>query len=247
MILGLIPSRLNSKRLKEKPLLEIQGIPLIVHTFKRAQLSKRLDKLIVCTDSNKIKSVVEKYNGKSALTSKNHNNGTERIYEVAKRYKSKLIIDIQGDEPLLNPSHIDKVVDFHLKNMQFDIILPTLKFKNPKQQNIVKVVSNKKKEVLYLSRSVIPNNFKENPKYYNKHLSIISFKPSALKNFAYSKVSNLEKIEGIELLRALENDLKIGTFSIKSETFSVDIKEDYLKAIEVFRTDKLIKKNKSNL
>ena len=62
MILGLIPSRLNSKRLKEKPLLEIQGIPLIVHTFKRAQLSKRLNKLIVCTDSNKIKSVVEKYN-----------------------------------------------------------------------------------------------------------------------------------------------------------------------------------------
>ena len=86
-----------------------------------------------------------------------------------------------------------------------------------------------------------------NPKYYDKHLSIISFKPSALKKFAHSKVSNLEKIEGIELLRALENDLKIGTFSIKSETFSVDIKEDYLKAIEVFRTDKLIKKYKSNL
>ena len=247
MILGLIPSRLNSKRLKEKPLLEIQGIPLIVHTFKRAQLSKGLDKLIVCTDSNKIKSVVEKYNGKSVLTLKKHKNGTERIYEVAKKYNAKLIIDIQGDEPLLDPKHIDKVINFHLKNMQFDIILPTLKFKNPSEQNIVKVVSNKKKEVLYLSRSVIPNNFKESPKYYDKHLSIISFKPAALRKFAMSKVSYLEKMEGVELLRALENNLKIGTFSIKSNTFSVDIKEDYLKAIEVFKTDKIIKKYKFKL
>ena len=98
-----------------------------------------------------------------------------------------------------------------------------------------------------MSRSVIPNNFKENPKYYNKHLSIISFKPDALKKFALSKVSYLERVEGVELLRALENGLKIGTFAIKSSTFSVDIKEDYLKAIEVFKTDKLIKKYKSKL
>ena len=100
----------------------------------------------MCTDSDKIKSVVEKYGGQGVLTSKNHKNGTERIYEIAKKYKTKLIIDIQGDEPLLNPSHIDKVINFHLKNMQFDIILPTLKFKNPAQQNIVKVVSNQKKK-----------------------------------------------------------------------------------------------------
>ena len=109
------------------------------------------------------------------------------------------------------------------------------------------MVSNKKKEVLYLSRSVIPNNFKESPKYYDKHLSIISFKPAALRKFVMSKVSYLEKMEGVELLRALENNLKIGTFSIKSNTFSVDIKEDYLKAIEVFKTNKKIKKYKFKL
>ena len=84
MILGLIPSRLNSKRLKEKPLLEIQGIPLIVHTFKRAQLSKGLDKLIVCTDSNKIKSVVEKYNGKSVLTLKKHKMAQKEYMKLLK-------------------------------------------------------------------------------------------------------------------------------------------------------------------
>ena len=85
MILGLIPSRLNSKRLKEKPLLKIDGLPIIVHTFKRAQLSKKLDDVIVCTDHQKIVDVVRRHGGKAVLTSKKHKNGTERIYEVAKK------------------------------------------------------------------------------------------------------------------------------------------------------------------
>ena len=238
MIIGLIPSRLNSKRLKKKPLLEINNLPIIVHTFKRASLSKKIDKLIVCTDSKEIQKLVKKNGGDCLITSKKHKNGTERINEVAKKFRCKLIIDIQGDEPLLDPSHIDKVIDFHLKNYKFDIVLPSLKFKNPEQKNIVKVVSNKKNKVLYLSRSVIPFNFKKKPKFYNKHLSIISFKPSALKKYCEFKESYLEKIEGIELLRAIENDLNIGTFSMKSNTFSVDIKEDYLKAIQAFKKDK---------
>ena len=237
MIIGLIPSRLNSKRLKKKPLLKINNLPIIVHTFKRAKLSKKIDRLIVCTDSNEIKKTVEKHGGECFLTSKNHKNGTERIYEIAKRFKPKLVVDIQGDEPLLDPSHIDKVINFHLKNFKYDIVLPNLKFKDPETKNIVKVVSSKNK-VLYLSRSVIPHNFKYKPKHYKKHLSIISFKPKALENYCKSKETELEKIEGIELLRALENNLSIGTFSIASNTFSVDIKEDYLKAIEAFKKDK---------
>ena len=127
MIIGLIPSRLNSKRLKKKPLLEINNLPIIVHTFKRASLSKKLDKLIVCTDSKEIQKLVKKNGGDCLITSKKHKNGTERINEVAKKFRCKLIIDIQGDEPLLDPSHIDKVIDFHLKNYKFDIVLPSLK------------------------------------------------------------------------------------------------------------------------
>ncbi len=238
MILGLIPSRLNSKRLKKKPLLEIENLPIIVHTFKRANLSKKLDKLIVCTDSKLIQNIVKKNGGNALLTSKKHKNGTERINEVSKKIKASLIIDIQGDEPLLDPKHIDKVIEFHKNNPHFDIVLPTLKFKNPDQKNVVKVVADRFNRVLYLSRSIIPYKFKKKPKYYNKHLSIISFKPKALKKYCMCKESYLEKIEGIELLRALENNLSIGTFSIKSNTFSVDIKEDYLKAIEVFKKDK---------
>ena len=89
MIIGLIPSRLNSTRLNQKPLIEIDGLPIIIHTLKRAQLSKKLDEVIVCTDDKKILNVVEKHGGKAILTSKKHKNGTERIYEVAKKLKKQ--------------------------------------------------------------------------------------------------------------------------------------------------------------
>ena len=165
MIIGLIPSRLKSKRLKRKPLLEIENLPIIVHTFKRAKLSKKIDKLIVCTDSKEIQNVVKSHGGECVITSKKHKNGTERINEVAKKLKAKLIVDIQGDEPLLDPKHIDKVINFHLQKPHFDIVLPTLKFKDPDQKNIVKVVSDTKNNVLYLSRSIIPYPFKKKTKY----------------------------------------------------------------------------------
>ena len=108
--------------------------------------------------------------------------------------------------------------------------------------NIVKLVTNSKNEVIYISRANIPHAFKNESKYFKKHLSVVSFKPESLITFGESKISELEKIEDIELLRALENNLKVGTFTIKSDTFSVDILEDYLKAKKYFKSDK-IKKN----
>ena len=160
MILGLIPSRLNSKRLKEKPLLKIDGLPIIVHTFKRAQLSKKLDDVIVCTDHQKIVDVVRRHGGKAVLTSKKHKNGTERIYEVAKKKKAELIIDIQGDEPLVNPKDIDRVVDFHKKNKHFDIVVPSIPVKdNASSRNLVKVVFSDNGKIVYFTRAKAPYNF----------------------------------------------------------------------------------------
>lgn len=146
MNLALIPSRLKSNRLKKKPLLEIDGLPIIVHTFKRVLLSKKVDRAIVCTDSQEIIDVVEKHGGEAIMTSKSHKNGTERIAEVAKKYNPKLVIDIQGDEPLVDPTDIDKVINFHKRNMNFDIILPIKKTKNADDKSLIKVVYTKKKE-----------------------------------------------------------------------------------------------------
>ena len=242
--LGLIPVRLNSKRLKQKSLLLIKKIPLIIHTYRRAKLSTKLDDLIICCDDKKILDIAKKFNAKAILTSKKHKNGTERINEAYFKIKKKydLIVDIQGDEPLINPKQIDKVIDFHLKNKKSDIILPSIKLKeNILSQNTVKVISDEKGNVIYLSRSKAPFNYNKKIDFYLKHLSIISFTPNALRKFSLHRQTRLEKIEGIELLRAIEIGQKIKTTIIKGNSFSVDIKEDFIKAKKFMEKDKLYK------
>ena len=240
MILGLIPSRLNSKRLKEKPLLLIDRLPIIVHAYKRAKLSKKLDEVIVCADHRKIIEVIKKHGGHAILTSKKHKNGTERIYEVAKKFKkAKLIVDIQGDQPLLDPKAIDLTVEFHKKNNHFDIALPSMPIiSDVENRNLVKSTFTSNGKLLYFSRAKTPFKYKKINFLYYKNMSIISFKPKALKTFFYSKMGPIEKIEGIELMRALENDLTIGTFVVKGNEFAVDVNEDLMKAIDLMPRDK---------
>tara|TARA_B110000444_G_C18683089_1_gene520672 strand:- start:15 stop:779 length:765 start_codon:yes stop_codon:yes gene_type:complete len=242
-VVGLIPVRLLSTRLPQKPLIKINNLPLVIHTYRRAKLSKKLDDLIICCDDKIIYELAQKYKAKAILTSKKHKNGTERIFEAYKKIKKKydLIVDIQGDEPLISPKHIDQVVDFHLKNNESEIILPSLKLKNISSYNIVKIVADKMQNVMYLSRSKIPHNYNNNSDYYLKHLSIISFTPDSLKRFSKHPQTRLEKIEGVELLRALEIGLKIKTVILKGNSFSVDIKEDLIKAKKVLKKDKLFK------
>ncbi len=243
MIIGLIPSRLNSKRLKQKPLIEIDGLPIIVHTFKRAMMSKKLDDIYVCTDSYKIADVVKKHGGKFIMTSKSHVNGTERIYEGLKKIKkkTKLVLDIQGDEPTISPKDIDKIISYHLNNMNYDLIIPHIKIKYSKNFNQVKIISNEKGRILYLTRESAPHNFKGKNMTLKKHLSVISFKPLALKQYNRSKQTELEKLEGIELLRSLENHQKIGTFELKSEACAVDVKKDIKQVKKFLKIDKIRK------
>jgi 3-deoxy-manno-octulosonate cytidylyltransferase (CMP-KDO synthetase) len=247
--IGLIPVRLKSQRLFQKPLLKLSDYPLFVHVYKRAKLSTLLDDVIVCCDDEKIFKVAKNYNVKCILTSKKHRNGTERIYEgyLKNRKKYDFIIDIQGDEPLLNPRHIDQVIKFHIKNSNVDIILPSLKIKSSKDnKSIVKIVKNNKDQVVYLSRSAVPFYYKKKNFFLEKHLSIISFKPESLKTYIKNDMSYLEQIEGIELLRALEIGLKIKSFNLLGDSFSVDVKPDYLLAQKKIKTDKYYKiyKNK---
>ena len=242
-IVGLIPSRLNSSRLPQKPLLEIEGIPLVIHTYRRARLSKKLDDLFICCDDEKIFKTAKKFNAKAIMTSTHHSNGTERICEAYLKLKKKydLVVDIQGDEPLISPYHIDQVINFHTKNMNIDIILPHLVVKNLNNPNIVKVVSDRSNNVLYISRAQIPFAFKNPSIIIKKHLSIISFTPKALIEYSKNKKTNLEKIEDVELLRALEIGLKIKTLKMKGDSFSVDIMKDFKSAKLKIKDDKIFK------
>jgi 3-deoxy-manno-octulosonate cytidylyltransferase (CMP-KDO synthetase) len=228
MILGLIPARLKSKRLKDKLLLKLKKMPLIIHTLKHASRSKKLTKLLVCTDSKKIFDIVKKNNGYPIITSSKYSNGTERIADVAKKYKTKLVVDIQGDEIFIDPKLIDKLIQFHLKNLKYDIIVPCTKTENYKDKSIVKFVFNKKFEVVNMTRKDLYCD--SDTQFLYKQVDVISFKPEKLKLFARLKKTTNEKKNNIELLRAIDNGLKIKTFIVNTDSFSINTKIDYIKA-----------------
>ncbi len=241
MILGLIPARLNSQRLPGKPLIKIDGLPLVIHVLKRSLLCKKLDRVIVCADDKSIIQVVKKFGGEAILTSNRHKNGTERICEVAKKFKSQMIIDIQCDEVFLNPKHLDELIDFHKKNKKFDIIIPhsrTFTFGN---KNIVKVLDNDKGKIIYLSRADIPFYFREKKSFLKKHLDFISFKKESLIRYCKLSKSKNEKIESVELLRAIDNNLNLGTIKINTDVFSINTRLDLKKAKIIMKKCKIRK------
>ena len=216
---------------------------MVVHVYRRTKMSNLLDDVIVCCENKKVYEVLKKYNCKSIFTSKKHKNGTERIAEAYKKTKKKydLVVDIQGDEPLVDPKQIDNVIKFHLKNFSSDIVVPSLKIPLSEDHNIVKIVKDRNLNVLYFSRLKIPYGFKNKNKYLNKHLSIISFRPKALLQFASTKQTYLEKIEGIELLRALEIGMKIKSPNLLGDSFAVEVKRDYIRAKNYIKSDKFYK------
>ena len=216
---------------------------MVVHVYRRTKMSNLLDDVIVCCENKKVYEVLKKYNCKSIFTSKNHKNGTERIAEAYKKIKKKydLVVDIQGDEPLVDPKQIDKVIKFHLKNFSSDIVVPSLKIPLSEDHNVVKIVKDRNLNVLYFSRLKIPYGFRNKNKYLNKHLSIISFRPKALLQFASTKQTYLEKIEGIELLRALEIGMKIKSPNLLGDSFAVEVKRDYIRAKNYIKSDKFYK------
>jgi len=230
-IVALIPTRLNSKRLPGKALLDIDGYPIIIHTAKRAMLSKYIDKVFVCTDSEEIIKICKKFEVQTIKTKSEFKNGTERIASVAHKFKNHLIVDVQGDEPLTNPNTIDKLIFSHLKSKyKPEILIPTRKMSFNSEETNVRVLSSLSNRILYLSRARIPYNYKKTISFVQKHVSVITFTYSGLMKYKKLKQSPLEQIEDIELLRAIENDMKVYSCEMKESSFSVDVNDDYLKA-----------------
>jgi 3-deoxy-manno-octulosonate cytidylyltransferase (CMP-KDO synthetase) len=242
----LIPTRLESKRLPSKALLKIENLPIILHTYYRAKLSKLADEVYVCTHSSKIINECKKYNIKYIKTSDHPRNGTERIAEAIKKIKSHkkdTIIDVQGDEPLIDPKNIDKTIKFFKKN-KFNIVVPNIKISVNQaiNKNIVKMIVNNKNKIIWMSRSRIPflHNLKKN--FFLKHLSVIVFTKESLLKYSKLKKSKYEMIESIELLRAIENNLNLGSTTLRGDSFSIDVINDYKNALIAFKNDKIKKK-----
>jgi len=238
-IIGLIPSRLGSKRLPGKALADISGLPVVIHVAKRALLSKSLSKVIVCTDSDEIYNKCKSFNVDAIMTSSNYRNGTERIASVAEDQEFDFAIDIQGDEPLVDPDHIDIVADNLSKNKKnIDILIPTLDVPFSVPETIVRVQSSVSGRVMTLSRANIPHRYSLPISTIQKHLSVIGFSKYALKKYRELGPTINEQSEDIELLRAIENDMRVYSIPIKGNSFSIDIQDDLLRARVAMKSDK---------
>lgn len=224
-IIGLIPARYKSTRFPGKPLELIEGLPMFAHAYFRSKLSN-LDEAYVCTDSYEILSKAKELKIPAILTSKIHKNGTDRCAEAVEKLSLNsrtLIVNIQGDEPLISPILINRLVkNFNLKKM--DILFPYLEIQKKNSLGHVKIANNKDNRVLFMSRSDIPNNFRKNT-LLKTQVGITIFSKKALDIFAKNQSLN-EDIEGIELLRVFETNLKMFCFKTTIKSKSVDYPED---------------------
>lgn len=226
-VLGIIPSRLGSSRLNQKPLYNVLGMPLIVHVLNRAKLATSLTELIVATDSPLIVDLVQQNGGKAMLTSEKHRNGTERMTEVMAAYPDyDYYTLINGDEILLNPSSIEVSINALITHPEANASMLAIKYYRENSPSDFKIVLNYKNEVMYISRNDIPSASRNAVEYRLKAYHLMTFKPETLKAYIAMDKSPMEKIEDHEHLRLIENGYKIVCEVVNDECLSLDTLED---------------------
>lgn len=228
-ILGVIPSRYESSRFPGKPLADICGKPMIYWVYQQARKVKEFDDLIVATDDERIKSVCENYGMNVIMTSNRHQTGTDRLGEVASKVIADFYVNIQGDEPLIEPETIKSIIEYKNNHKDVEVIntiTPITDEREIVSDTCVKVVTNINDDGIYLSRLPIPYPKKKQEIVYYKHLGLYGLSRNALSFFAGAERSKVEKIEDIEMLRFIENGINIKFVTVKSESIAVDRPSD---------------------
>ena len=232
---GIIPARWSSTRFAGKPLYPINGKPLLYHVWGRCQRAEKLDALIIATDDMRIAEAAFDWGAEVALTSRSHRSGTDRVAEVARHRRDfAFVINIQGDEPLIDPRLVDQVVEKLRSDRRIDIVTAAHPFQNPaeaKSPHQNKVVVDLNNCALYFSRSLIPYPAKRSRVRHLRHQGIYGFRRNALLQFVRWKSTPLERAESLEQLRALENGVKIHVLITKHGSPGVDTPAD-AKALE---------------
>ena len=233
----IIPARYGSSRLEGKPLIVVQGKPIIQWVYEKAEMSKLADIIIVATDDSRIFDAVKAFGGNVEMTSANHNCGSDRIREVAERHPEiSYIVNLQGDEPLITPESIDEVIRNVKDDIAADIstlIRPLTDENEINNPNLVKCVRDLNGFALYFSRSKIPYERNTGIAEFWGHLGIYGYKRDALFKMTSLPQSPLEKTESLEQLRALENGMKIKTSVVNFVPVGIDTKEDLEKFKEI--------------
>jgi 3-deoxy-manno-octulosonate cytidylyltransferase (CMP-KDO synthetase) len=236
-IVAVIPARLGSTRLPRKILREIVGKPMISWVYEAARASKLLDDVIVATDSGQIMDICRERGYTARMTSANCKSGTERVYEVSREVEADVYVNVQGDEPLTRPEHLDVLVTLMKKKT---VQVGTIKTRCPQPDlnnpNAVKVVCDKNGKALYFSRATIPFDRDKTGKVeYFKHLGFYAYRKPALEKFVTWPESPLELSERLEQLRFLDNGVSLHVTETPFDTVGVDTEEDLRRVEDILR------------
>lgn len=237
-IIGVIPARYKSTRLEGKPLVDIHGKPMIQHVYEAAQKALTLDRIIVATDDERVSEAVRRFGGAFMMTNPGHSCGTDRVAEVAAASDADIIVNVQGDEPLMDPRMIDECVAALRDNTEVGMSTVIKKIGEAAYQDlaVVKVVRDTRGRALYFSRSLIPfpRHRTEDFEVF-EHIGLYAYTRDCLVRFSQLAPTPLEKIEGLEQLRALENGIAIQTVETRcpGELVSVDTPEDLCRVREI--------------
>ncbi|MDD2853280.1 MAG: 3-deoxy-manno-octulosonate cytidylyltransferase [Desulfuromonadaceae bacterium] len=248
-ITAVIPARYASTRFPGKALAEIDGRPMIQHVYERTAQSKLVGRVIVATDDSRIADAVNSIGGEALMTSTSHETGTDRLAEVAAGLDADIVVNVQGDEPLIDPAMIDLALQPFLEeaDLQMGTVKTRIKclhdFLSP---NVVKVVTNNRGNALYFSRSPLPffrdkwkdlkdDSFCSGKLLCYKHVGLYVYRRDFLLKFAAMAPTFLEISEKLEQLRALENGVTIRVVETEFESIGVDTPDDLAKAQEQFR------------
>ncbi len=235
-VIAVIPARYQSSRFPGKPLADINGKSMIHHVWDIASQVDCLSRVIIATDDDRIFNHVMGFGAEVMMTSKEHNNGTERIAEVVRKLPEKfdVVINIQGDEPFLNPEQIESLCNIiDTKNYQIATLIKSTSDKEEiESPNVVKVVKSQNGKALYFSRYPIPYN-RQNIQdiTYFKHIGMYAFKSDILQNLITLPISTIEKAESLEQLRWLDAGYSIGVGITEYDSIGIDTPEDLENAI----------------
>jgi len=244
-IIGILPARYGSTRLPGKSLKDICGKPMIQYVYEVAQKTRLLTQVVVATDDQRIVDAVEMFGGQACLTSINHKTGTDRIAEVAHNVDADIVVNIQGDEPLLDPRQIDEVIQPMLDDQTLKactLCRPIQSEEDLKNPNVVKAVFNLQGNALYFSRSLIPYpRITQGHRAY-EHIGIYVYSKDFLMQYVQMPQTPLEISESLEQLRIIENGvrLKVVVTQFEYTGLSVDTPED-LEAVRKIIAAKQVK------
>lgn len=243
-VIGVIPARYSSTRFEGKVLVDIKGKPMLQHVWERAKEAMLLDELVIACDDTRIMEAAAAFGAKAVMTSRDHLSGTDRIIEVINPLDVKVVINIQGDEPLIHPTIIDSLARELLSRKDVSVATVIKRIEDAAElddPNVVKAVADKNNFALYFSRSPIPHKAKnsevKDPVFY-KHLGIYGYTKDFLFTFKNLPVSRLEAIEKLEQLRVLEEGFRIKLIETKYDTVGVDTPEDLKKVVEYLDKEK---------